>query len=94
MGTLQISFFLGALRPRRRDGLLGTGTEWEEDDRVKARPRKPPEKDRRDRGPPPEQWRSTLRVEAEYLACPHCKGLYQIKLLSKHERRCHQRPDP
>ena len=46
--------FLGALRPRRRDGLLGTGTEWEGDDRVKARPRKPPEKDR---GPPPEQWK-------------------------------------
>ena len=50
-------FFLGALRPRRRDGLLGTGAEWEGDDRVKARPRKPPEKDRRDRGPPPEQWK-------------------------------------
>ena len=46
-----------ALRPRRRDGLLGTGTEWEGDDRVKARPRKPSEKDRRDRGPPPEQWK-------------------------------------
>ena len=29
----------------------------EGDDRVKARPRKPPEKDRRDRGPPPEQWK-------------------------------------
>ena len=29
--------FLGALHPRRRDGLLGTGTEWEGDDRVKAR---------------------------------------------------------
>ena len=50
-------FFLGALRPRRRDGLLGTGTEWEGDDRVKARPRKPPEKDRREHGPPPEQWK-------------------------------------
>ena len=48
--------FIVALRPRRRDGLLGTGTEWERDDRVKARPRKPPEKDRRDRGPP-EQWK-------------------------------------
>ena len=46
-----------ALRPRRRDGLLGTGTEWEGDDRVKARPRKPPEKDRRDCGVPPEQWK-------------------------------------
>ena len=28
----------------------------EEDESVKARPRIPPEKDRRDRGPPPEQW--------------------------------------
>ena len=46
-----------ALRPRRQDGLLGTGTEWEGDERVKARPRKPSEKDRRDRGPPPEQWK-------------------------------------
>ena len=46
-----------ALHPRRRDGLLGTGTEWEGDDRVKARPRKSSEKDRRDRGPPPEQWK-------------------------------------
>ena len=48
--------FYVALRPRKRDGLLGTGTEWEGDERVKARPRKPPEKDRRDRGPPPEEW--------------------------------------
>ena len=48
-------FFRVALRPRRRDGLLGTGTEWKGDDRVKARPRKPSEKDRRDRGSPPEQ---------------------------------------
>ena len=46
-----------ALRPQKRDGLLGTGTEWEGDERVKAQPRKPPEKDRRDRGPPPEQWK-------------------------------------
>ena len=29
--------------------VLGTGTEWEGDDRVKARPRKPPEKDRTER---------------------------------------------
>ena len=36
-----------ALRPRRRDGLLGTRTEWEGDERVKARPRKLSEKDRR-----------------------------------------------
>ena len=49
--------FIVALRPRRRDGLLGTGTECEGDDRVKARPRKPPEKDQRDRGPPPERWK-------------------------------------
>ena len=46
-----------ALRPRKRDGLLGMGTEWEGDERVKARPQKPPKKDRRDRGPPPEQWK-------------------------------------
>ena len=38
-------------------GLLGTGTEWEGDERVKVRPRKPSEKDWRDRGPPPEQWK-------------------------------------
>ena len=63
---LQKSFWLMTalsvlkLRPRRRDGLLGTGTEWEGDERVKARPRKPSEKlpeRRRDRGPPPEQWK-------------------------------------
>ena len=42
-----VVFFIVALRPRKRDGLLGTGTECEGDDRVKARPRKPPEKDRR-----------------------------------------------
>ena len=40
-------FFIVALCPRKRDGLLGTGTEWDGDDRVKVRPRKPPEKDRR-----------------------------------------------
>ena len=51
-------WFRVALRPQRRVGLLGTGTEWEGGERVrKARPRKPPEKDRRDRGPPPEQWK-------------------------------------
>ena len=27
-------FFIVALRPRKRDGLLGTGTEWEGDERV------------------------------------------------------------
>ena len=54
-----------ALRPQKRGGLLGTGTGeggvggggGGEDERVKARPRIPPEKDRRDRGPPPEQWK-------------------------------------
>ena len=44
-----------ALRPRRRDDRdgdrVGRGTGW------LARPRKPPEKDRRDRRPPPEQWK-------------------------------------
>ena len=41
-----------------RDGDRGGGGEGEEgDERVKARPRIPPEKDRRDRGPPPEQWK-------------------------------------
>ena len=45
-GLLLLCFFV-ALRPRKRDGLLGTGTEWEGDERVKARPRKPPEKLRR-----------------------------------------------
>ena len=33
------------------------GTEGEGDERVKAQPRTPPEKDLRDRGPPPEQWK-------------------------------------
>ena len=49
-----------ALRPQKRGCLLGTGTGGgggEGDERVKARPRIPPEKDRRDRGPPPEQWK-------------------------------------
>ena len=44
-----------ALRPQKRDGLLGTERRGGGDKRVKARPRIPPEKDRRDRGPPPEQ---------------------------------------
>ena len=63
--------FLVALCPWRRDGLFGTGTEWEGgdrvgrggpwewegDDRVKAQLGKPPEKDWRDHGLPPEQWK-------------------------------------
>ena len=43
-----------ALRPQKRGGLFGTGAWGEGDERVQARPRIPPEKDRRDRGPPPE----------------------------------------
>ena len=55
-----------ALRPQKRGGLLRTGTGCGgggagEDERVKARPRIPLEKDRRDRGPPPEQWRCLRR---------------------------------
>ena len=38
-----------------RDGDGGGG--GEEGERVNARPRIPPEKDRRDCGPPPEQWK-------------------------------------
>ena len=38
-----------------RDGDRGGGGGG--DKRVKARPRIPPEKERRDRGPPPEQWK-------------------------------------
>ena len=38
-----------------RDGDKGGGGEG--DERVKARPRIPPEKDRRDHGPPSEQWK-------------------------------------
>ena len=55
-----------ALRPQKWSGLLGTGGgggrggggEGGGDERVKARPRIPPEKDR---GPPPEQWTEVLR---------------------------------
>ena len=50
-----------ALRPQKRGGLLGTGGGGGggggAGERVKARSRIPPEKDRRDRGPPPEQWK-------------------------------------
>ena len=53
--AMRFGFYV-ALRPRRRDDLLGTGTEWEGGGWL-ARPRKPPEKDRRDRRPPPEQWK-------------------------------------
>ena len=49
-----------ALRPQKRGGLLGTGTGGGGgggEERVKARQRIPPEKDRRDCGPPPKQWK-------------------------------------
>ena len=38
------------------DGVVGGGGGGR-DETVKARPRIPPGKDRRDRGPPPEQWK-------------------------------------
>ena len=46
-----------ALRPQKWGCLLGTGTGGEGDKRVKAQPQIPPEKDRSDRGPLPEQWK-------------------------------------
>ena len=61
MDIVRRFFFFVALRPRKRGGLLGTGTGGGGGgagggaERVKARPRIPPERDRRDRGPPPEQ---------------------------------------
>ena len=60
--TLPVHF---ALRPQKRGGLLGTwtgGGGGGGDERVKARPRIPPEKDRRDRGPPSEQWKCTAQL--------------------------------
>ena len=41
--------------------LIMDGDRGEGDERVKARPRIPPEKDRRDRGPPPEQWKCSSK---------------------------------
>jgi len=32
------------------------------------------------------------RKASDYLACPHCKAIYKRTLLSKHERRCKQKP--
>ena len=65
-----------ALRPQNRGGLLGTGTAGrggrEGDERVKARPRIPPEKDRRDRGPPPQQWKCNGGVPRH---CPATSAL-------------------
>ena len=58
LGTNEEWFRPFCLRPQKRGCLLqGTGTRGEGDERVKARPRIPPEKDRRFRGPPPEQWK-------------------------------------
>ena len=44
-------------RGRREGGGGGGGGGGGENERVKARLQIPPEKDRRDRGPPPEQWK-------------------------------------
>ena len=74
--SLQCFWCIVASRSRRRDGLLGTATEWEGDERVKARPRKPPEKDWRDRGPPPEQWKCYGGVPS-----PLPSDLYTARLL-------------
>ena len=45
---------------------------------MKARPRIPPEKDRRDRGPPPEQWNvkavSPLATSALRNCCFNCRA--------------------
>ena len=60
--------------------VLRTGTEWEGDDRVKARPRKPPEKDRKDRGPPPEQWKSLRRCPLA-IASDLCTAQLLLQLL-------------
>ena len=51
------TFFHVALHPQRQDGLLGTGTEWEGDERVRARPRKPSEKN------PERLWTATRTME-------------------------------
>ena len=55
--VLDHNFF--ALHAQKRGCLLGKGTEGGGgvEERVKARLRIPAEKDRRDRGPPPEQWK-------------------------------------
>ena len=65
-----------ALRPQKRDGLLGTGKGGEGDERVKTRPQIPPEKDRRDRGPPPEQWKCSGGVATSALrnCCFRCRA--------------------
>ena len=40
-----------------------------EDERVKARPRIPPKRDWRDRGPPPEQWKCPLAIAQQLVHC-------------------------
>ena len=78
-----------ALRPRRRDGLLGTGTEWEGDDRVKARPRNPLEKDQR-------PWTAARTMEV-LRRCPlaiaqrlvHCAAIaVSTAVLGQSQRQC------
>lgn len=34
-----------------------------------------------------------LEPESDYRACPHCKALYQRNLLSRHVRRCQDKPE-
>ena len=59
-----------ALRPQKLGCLYRDGDrEEEEGERVKARPRMPPEKDRRDRGPPPEQWKCLVKTSARRNCC-------------------------
>ena len=52
---------------------------------MKARPRIPPEKDRRDRGPPPEQWTDRLR-ERERESLRERKGSWRERERSWTER--------
>ena len=76
-----------ALRPQKRGGLLGTGTGWEGDERVKARPRIPPEKDRR----PP--WTAARTMEV-LRRCPlaisqrlvHCAIAVSIAVLGQSQK--------
>ena len=73
----------------KRDGLLGTGTEWEGDDRVKARPRKPPEKR------PERPWTAARTMEV-FRRCPlaiaqrlvHCAIAVSTALLGQSIRQC------
>ncbi|XP_070189389.1 uncharacterized protein [Littorina saxatilis] len=39
------------------------------------------------------QQQKSNRAQSDYLACPHCKALYQKHFLSRHETRCAQKVD-